>query len=332
VSWWCYRRVLFVTVILTITLFGRENRISSAWMPSVKWLPSYHRPPHLNNVDFSKRSTQYVTVLIQKSRVGSLRSRASSSSSDTPSSFPSSPNSFSNRPTNASRSSTVVLSKLKEWASSVGIRVSPNLILKSSTNDSNSGLGWFVKQTADNGKLESIGQVILTVPSSIALTVDAETSRSKDISLPWYVSMAIQICQLDLAGTSSEYYPWIQSLPREFDTPLHWTDAMLKSLQYPFLQRAVERQRVEWKQLYDNFKRSSNRDDQISFEQFVWGCECARSRAFAGSYSGSAFSPAVYAFTLLLVTIYVGAGLGTLEQAANGAGVVFAATILKGTR
>jgi hypothetical protein len=40
----------------------------------------------------------------------------------------------------------------------------------------------------------------------------------------------------------------------------------------------------------------------------------------------------IYAFTLLLVTAYVGLGLGTLEQAANGAGLVLAASILKGTK
>jgi hypothetical protein len=188
-----------------------------------------------------------------------------------------------------------------------------------------------VQQT--NAKLESNGQVVLTVPSSVALTVDSEASGSKDekesMLLPWYANMAIQLCQLDLAR-SAEYGPWLQSLPREFDTPLHWSEAALESLQYPFLPRAVEQQRAEWKRLYDTYRRSANSDGRITLEHFVWGCECARSRAFAGSYSGGAFSPAIYAFTLLLVTIYVGAGLGTLEQAANGAGVVFAATILKG--
>ena len=52
-------------------------------------------------------------------------------------------------------------------------------------------------------------------------------------------------------------------------------------------------------------------------------------RAFSGTYAGAAFNPASYAFTLLLITLYVGAGLGTIEQASNGAGVVLCANVLK---
>lgn len=66
-----------------------------------------------------------------------------------------------------------------------------------------------------------------------------------------------------------------------------------------------------------------------TWDEFVWGCECARSRAFSGTYTGDAFNPKIYLFTLLLVTVYVGLNLGTLEQAANGAGVVISVSILK---
>lgn len=148
--------------------------------------------------------------------------------------------------------------------------------------------------------------------------------------------MAVYLYKLDQVDASKNqkggvnYRPWLDSLPRKFDTPLHWqTKTALEDLQYDYMASAVERQREQWKRHYDNLKLPAN--SKMSFDDFVWGCECARSRAFSGTYTGGAFNPATYAFTLLLVTAYVGLGLGTLEQAANGAGVVFAASILKGT-
>ncbi|KAL3913987.1 MAG: hypothetical protein SGARI_000366 [Bacillariaceae sp.] len=62
----------------------------------------------------------------------------------------------------------------------------------------------------------------------------------------------------------------------------------------------------------------------MTFDDFIWGCEVARSR-----YTGAPFNPFIYAFTLVLVTAYIGLNLGTLEQAANGAALVFCASILR---
>jgi hypothetical protein len=237
----------------------------------------------------------------------------------------------------------------QEWATSVGIRISPNFIMEYAPT---SGWGWWVRKDNSRGtKLETGGQVVITVPSSIALTVDYSASSSSGQSnsatlvLPWYVTMAIRLCQLDMdekqpnaeSTTTINYGPWIQSLPRQFDTPLHWTESSLSSLQYPSLQKSVERQRNTWQQYYQQYiqdadENHNKKNRPIAYDHFVWGCECARSRAFAGSYTGPAFNPNIYAFTLLLVTVYVGTGLGTLEQAANGAGVVLAASILKGTK
>ena len=70
-------------------------------------------------------------------------------------------------------------------------------------------------------------------------------------------------------------------------------------------------------------------DGTISWDDFLLGCEIARSRAFSGGYTGTPFNPLVYAFTLLLVTVYAGLGLGSLEQAANGAALVFCASVLR---
>ena len=41
------------------------------------------------------------------------------------------------------------------------------------------------------------------------------------------------------------------------------------------------------------------------------------------------FDPKPYAFMLLLVTAYLGLFVGTMEQASNGAGLVFCGLILK---
>jgi len=53
------------------------------------------------------------------------------------------------------------------------------------------------------------------------------------------------------------------------------------------------------------------------------------SRAFSGAYSGSAFNPIPYATAVALVALYLGLGLGTMEQAANGAALVVCGSILK---
>lgn len=70
-------------------------------------------------------------------------------------------------------------------------------------------------------------------------------------------------------------------------------------------------------------------DGNISWDDFLLGCEIARSRAFSGGYTGTPFNPLIYAFTLVLVAVYAGLGLGSLEQAANGAALVFCASVLR---
>jgi len=243
---------------------------------------------------------------------------------------------------------------LEEWAKEVAqIQVSPLLKLQQTAD---AGLGWFAakKQALDANAL------VLTVPSGVALTVECPGGGPDDAAVaallvggtklsdfPWFVQMALYLYKLDRVSDAkqgagnksniSSYRPWLDTLPRQFTTPLHWSsdDAVLKELlQYDYLVDSVQRQRQTWKQYYDQLlARMVNTDggkQPMSWDDFVWGCECARSRAFSGTFTGDAFNPSVYAFTLLLVTIYVGAGLGTLEQAANGAGLVLCFSILKG--
>ena len=264
------------------------------------------------------------------------------------------------------------IAALQEWAEQVAqIQVNPVLKLQPS---SEAGLGWFAARTSDDDGGKTMNRPVLQVPSRVALMVecpgdgpdDADVGallRGKKLSeFPWYVQMSLYLFKLDRVRDTKKgneemsYRPWLDSLPRQFFTPLHWNSigggrtrendkegytadddeenreedaALAELLQYDFMVDSVRRQRRSWKRYYDQLSSSSN--SGMSWEDFVWGCECARSRAFSGTYTGGAFNPSVYAFTLLLVTLYVGAELGTLEQAANGAALVLCVSILKGT-
>ena len=155
--------------------------------------------------------------------------------------------------------------------------------------------------------------------------------RSAFRELPWYVQMSCYLYKLDKIDPSKGGFSlqsWIQSLPREMDTPIHWTREDRTQLQYKYLTDNIEKQEKEWRSYYEQLVGCAS-DIGISWEEFLWGCEMARSRAFSGGFTGSGFNPSLYLFTLILVGIYVGLGVGSIEQAANGAGVVFCAIILQ---
>ncbi|CAB9520197.1 expressed unknown protein [Seminavis robusta] len=233
--------------------------------------------------------------------------------------------------TSTSRSKT--LKDLLEWAESVEIKLGGISISESQ----DAGLGISSQQDLASNSL------VLTVPSAVALSIESPGEGPDDRSvlqlpqvdrklletLPWYVQFAVYLNKLDhvssVKSSKVDMKPWLAALPRAFDTPIHWTKEQQSQLQYDFLQDSIPRQEQQWKQYYDKLDASK----WMTWDQFVWGCECARSRAFSGAYTGGAFNPFSYAFTLLLVLVYVGAGLGTLEQAANGAGLVFCAQVLK---
>jgi hypothetical protein len=234
------------------------------------------------------------------------------------------------------------ISSLTEWAKQANIQLTTNIKLQ---EDSASGLGWFAGSKAT---LPS-NSVLLTVPSNVALTVEAPGAGPDDASVrkllsdtkqdfPWYIQMAIYIHKLDRIDSqksddaTTDMRPWLNSLPRRFDTPIHWTKSSLDDLQYNYLQQAVQRQEQDWRRYWNQLTASASsalQQTTLDWDSFLWATEIARSRAFSGAYTGSAFNPLVYAFTMLLVTAYVGLGLGTLEQAANGAGVVLCASVLK---
>jgi hypothetical protein len=187
--------------------------------------------------------------------------------------------------------------------------------------------------------------LVLTVPSDVTLSIESpgdgpddssvlSIANRKDLEkLPWFAQFAVYLFKLDtissVKNNKVDMKAWLNSLPRKFDTPIHWSSLEQQELQYEFLIDNVSRQKEQWKDFYKDIKNGNPGLAEMSWDDFLWGCECARSRAFSGAYTGSAFNPFSYAFTLLLVLVYVGGGFGTLEQAANGAGLVFCAQVLK---
>ena len=190
----------------------------------------------------------------------------------------------------------------------------------------------------------SSNDIVVQVPSQLVLDVTSPNDGNKDVlalfrdkqvyrSLPWFAQLSLQLNALDkgLIYGGLPKKPWLDALPRKFDTPIHWPESTKSELQYNFMRDGVKLQDIEWKKMYDDVIGAMNPEfcKKLAYDDFVWGCECARSRAFSGAYAGSAFNPAPYAFTLLLVTLYVGLNMGTVEQAANGAAIVFCANIWK---
>ena len=169
----------------------------------------------------------------------------------------------------------------------------------------------------------------------------AKTYRSS----PWYAKLAIDIFICDkisssrqgengVDNSSIDMRPWLNSLPRDFNTPIHWTQAQREQLQYTPLQSMIAAQEKSYKKLYNNLQKDIIPNSKLdstnwSWDDFLWGCDIAKSRAFSGAYGGTAFDAKPYALTLILVIAYVGLGLGSIEQASNGAALVFCGSILR---
>lgn len=252
----------------------------------------------------------------------------------------------------SSVSRTNRISSLVEWAKAAGVQISPEISLASVSQEA--GLGWFRKQQQQSSASElKAGSVLISVPSSVALTVESPGSGPDDSSalssilrdkdgrrdfegLPWFVQMSLYLYKLDRVSASkkpdkggeSNLRPWLDSLPRTMTTPIHWNAEARDELQYESMVRSVRQQEIKWKDTYFAVAQKLV-GPALTWEQFLWGAEMARSRAFSGAYTGRPFNPFLYAFTLLLVAAYVGLNVGTIEQAANGAGVVLCAIVLQ---
>mmetsp|Transcript_38158 Transcript_38158/g.43612 ORF Transcript_38158/g.43612 Transcript_38158/m.43612 type:complete len:380 (-) Transcript_38158:2630-3769(-) len=237
------------------------------------------------------------------------------------------------------------VSRLRSWGKEAGIQVGSTVDIEESKISG--GLGLITNGSDRNTEA---GSVVVTVPASLALSVELPNGGPDDISvmkdlvedrsvfrsLPWYIQFSLYLLKLDKISPYKNQaedvslQPWLDSLPRKFTTPIHWKKKERQEwLQYAHMVESVERQETYWKTMYNKLQSCcSSRIKNITWEDFLWGCECARSRAFSGGYTGTSFNPFVYAFTFFLVTVYTTLNLGTLEQAANGAALVFCASVL----
>jgi hypothetical protein len=241
--------------------------------------------------------------------------------------------------TSSNKQKQRTISNLLEWAKENDIQVGG---VKVSNDNTVGGLG--LVSTRDLKK----DDIVIQVPTSKIIQSSNYDDDSNEIGIPrnvyqdaaWWAQLSLQLHSLKQQQTSSSlsmndestttnYEPWLQSLPSQMNTPIHWNDDLLSQMQYSHMIQSVDAQKTLWKNQYQTIVSSSSSNVGLSYEDFVWGCEMARSRAFSGSYSGSAFNPAPFVFTLLFMTVYLGLNMGTLDQAANGAGVVLCGIVFK---
>ncbi|KAL7481024.1 hypothetical protein ACHAW6_006699 [Cyclotella cf. meneghiniana] len=214
-----------------------------------------------------------------------------------------------------------------EWAKENGIK-SAGIELSSADN---SGLGLYATQPLSPNSL------IIQVPTKLTLSAESPKDYNQLMEqtffpsnpkayriAPWWACLSIQLNYYDKIDPVSKQgitlKPWLDALPRTYDTPLHWRQTTLHQLHYEPIANAVSLQKSKWKRLHEDLARSSPEfAARIPYPEFEWGCETARSRAFSGARSVAAFRPLPYVAAASLAAMYLALGLGTVEQAADGA-------------
>lgn len=68
---------------------------------------------------------------------------------------------------------------------------------------------------------------------------------------PWYAQMAMLLLHARAGGGGVDLSAYIDALPREFDTPLHWSEEELEELQAPLFKRRVVDDRRTLHQLHE---------------------------------------------------------------------------------
>jgi len=140
----------------------------------------------------------------------------------------------------------------------------------------------------------------------------------------WYTQLAILLLRRSAEGPGGALAPWVDALPREFDTPYGWSDDEVEALHYPALREAVARQREEWAKIHSGMAVGGVDCTQAELE---WALHCVRSRAFSGAYEGSTYQQRVglFGFIVLLTVLYPLLSMGSWSQALGGAvtGLIF---------
>ena len=202
----------------------------------------------------------------------------------------------------------------------------------------------------DNVKLRGViatenivkDDIIILVPAKLTLEVNNNRPPTPfpDFvpQLLWELSMwdqrlAFKLLHASFIEVNSDKQSWIEALPTTFSTPFHWNDNDINKLQYPTLQEKIFEQRIDWKKLYERWIQMSSSDieQKVSFNNFVWALESVNSRAFSGEYEGSTSQErkSLLIFTGLLTVLWPILHLGTIDQALNAAVAVGISTIIR---
>lgn len=172
------------------------------------------------------------------------------------------------------------------------------------------------------------GDSIVTLPRTAALLVTPKMKCPFPESIDqaywaksqWFEKMALMLLHERQKGKSSVVSGYIEQLPSEFDTLLHWSSEELQLLMYPPLIQQVQQQKQSWHNHYKNVQAAST-DNPMGEDDLVWALECVRSRAFSGPYSGPPVkdrAKLVLPFVLAALAYTQVAHL-PLEQILNGA-------------
>jgi hypothetical protein len=106
----------------------------------------------------------------------------------------------------------------------------------------NSGLGIYATRSLKSN------DILISVPTALTLSVEAPTDYNSVIeknvfssnpkayrNAPWWASLSVQINYYDKINSLNEkagvsVKSWMESLPRKYDTPIHWSEETLKEL------------------------------------------------------------------------------------------------------
>lgn len=176
---------------------------------------------------------------------------------------------------------------------------------------------------------------LVSVPGNLVFEV---TNTRPPVPFPNFLSQKLwEECMWDqrlaflllheqfVVGEGSEKAFWLKQLPVSYSTPLHWDPEVLsQEVQYPALAGKVEKQREEWKALYEKWKGDSSTSSSIGkvgFDDFVRALECVNSRAFSGTYEGSNAGQrqSLLLFTGALTLAFPLLNFGTWEQSLSAA-------------
>lgn len=138
---------------------------------------------------------------------------------------------------------------------------------------------------------------------------------------PWFVKMTMLILYEKSRGKSSPVWGYIEQLPTTIDTPVRWTDAEIRELQYKPLEDDIVLQRDQWQKYHQQFVAAAGPDAPKDYESFLWALENVRSRSFSGPYAGAPLNDRLKAAGIIagLGSAYVVWSHVPLTQALNGA-------------